>query len=86
MSIPVHSTCQPGYIDVAQTILVVLTTAGLFPDRPHIFQWNRIESPEINPCLLSPLIFDKGSKTYNGKKIIYSIFGVGKIGQIMCKK
>ena len=35
--IPVHSPWLPGYIDVAQTILVILTMAGLFPDRPCIF-------------------------------------------------
>ena len=33
MSIPVHPPWLPGYIDVVQTILVMLTTVGLFPDR-----------------------------------------------------
>ena len=34
MHVPVHSPWHPGYIDVAQTVLVILTVAGLFPDRP----------------------------------------------------
>ena len=33
MYIPVHSPWLPGYIDVVQTILVILTMAGLFLDR-----------------------------------------------------
>ena len=32
--IPVHSPWLPGYIDVRQNV-VILTMAGLFPDRPH---------------------------------------------------
>ena len=37
MHIPVHSSLLPGYSDVVQTILLILTMAGLFfPDRPHI--------------------------------------------------
>ena len=32
--IPVHSPWLPGYISVAQIVLVTLTMAGLFPDRP----------------------------------------------------
>ena len=36
MHIPVHSPWLPGYIDVKQIILVMLTIAGLFPDRPLI--------------------------------------------------
>ena len=38
MHIPVHSPWLPGYIDVAQTILIILTIAVLFPDRPCIYQ------------------------------------------------
>ena len=34
--IPVHSPWLPGYINVLQTILVILTMAGLFPDRLSI--------------------------------------------------
>ena len=30
MCIPVHSPWLPGYIDVAQTVLIRLTTAGHF--------------------------------------------------------
>ena len=32
----VHSPWLPGYTDVVQTILVLLTMVGLFPDRPCI--------------------------------------------------
>ena len=40
MCIPVHSPWVPGYITVAQTIFIILTMAGLFPARPHVFAWN----------------------------------------------
>ena len=36
MCIPAHSPWLPGYIDVAQTVLVILTMAAFFPDRPRI--------------------------------------------------
>ena len=36
MCIPVHFPWLPGYISVMQTISVILTMAGLFPDRLHI--------------------------------------------------
>ena len=35
MSIPVHFPWLPGYIDGPQTILIILTVVGLFPDRPQ---------------------------------------------------
>ena len=34
MRIPVHSPWLPGYIDVVQTVLIMLTIVGLFPDKP----------------------------------------------------
>ena len=34
MCIPIHTPWLPGFIEVVQTILVILTMAGLFPDRP----------------------------------------------------
>ena len=40
MCIPVHSPWLPGSIDVMQTLLIILTMAGLFPDRPRTCIWN----------------------------------------------
>ena len=35
-SIPVHSPWLPGYINIPETILIMLTMAGLFLDTPHM--------------------------------------------------
>ena len=37
MHVPVPSPWLPGYINVVQTVPVILTMAGLFLDRPHMY-------------------------------------------------
>ena len=46
----------------------------------------QVERLEINPHLYEYLIFDKGSKIYNGEKILSSINGAGKTGQLHGKE
>ena len=49
-------------------------------------QWNRIESPEINPLICGQLIYNKGDKNYTMEKRVYSVWGAGKTGQLHVKE
>ena len=49
------------------------------------YQWNKIESLEINMCTYGTLFLTKEARIYNGERTDSSINGAGKTAEIHVK-
>ena len=64
----------------------VIKTVWCWHKDKNIDQWNKTESPEINPCTYGHLIFDKEGKNIQLRKDNHFNSGAGKTGQPLVKE
>jgi len=60
---------------------VVIKTAWHWHETKHMGQWNRTDSPEINPHTNDKLIFDRGGKNIKWRRDSLCSKGAEKAGE-----
>ena len=59
---------------------VIIKIAWYWHENRHVDQWNRIETPELDPQMYEQLIFDKARKSIQWKTVSLTN-GAGRAGQ-----